>query len=222
MEPGEVMMKRDEIWRAIDAERAAFADILESLTADEWAHASLCAGWTVRDVAAHVISSPQATLGGVAVAMMRARGDFNRCIHDEGRRFAARPVEQIVADYRRLAGSRRHPPGTTVVDPLLDVLVHTQDVVVPLGRRHPMPPAAALVAAEHVWRRSFPFRARRRLSGLRLHATDVGWTAGAGAPVEGPIEALLLLLTGRAAGLARLTGEGAVELPRRLAATAGR
>jgi uncharacterized protein (TIGR03083 family) len=152
----------------------------------------------VREVAAHVISSPQANVRDVAVGMVRARGNFNRCIHDEGVRLGARPVEQIVADYRRLAGSRRHPPGTTAIDPLLDVLVHTQDVVVPLGRAHPMPPAAARVAADHVWRRSFPFRARKRLGGFRFNATDVAWTVGEGEPVDGPIEAMLLLLTGRA------------------------
>jgi uncharacterized protein (TIGR03083 family) len=207
-------MNRDEVWHTIHAERAALADLLETLSADEWAQPSLCAGWTVREVAAHVISSPQAGVRDVAVAMVRARGDFNRCIHDEGVRLGARPVERIVADYRRLAGSRRHPPGTTAIDPLLDVLVHTQDVAVPLGRAHPMPPAAARVAADHVWRRSFPFRARKRLAGFRLNASDVAWTVGEGEPVDGPIEAMLLLLTGRAAaGLPRLTGAGASRLP---------
>jgi uncharacterized protein (TIGR03083 family) len=213
-------MDRDRTWRTIDAERAALADLLEGLSGEEWERPSLCAGWTVRDVAAHVISSPQATPGDVALAMVRARGDFNRCIHDEAKRLSARPVEAIVADYRRLAGSRRHPLGTTCVDPLLDVLVHTQDIALPLGRRHAMPPVAACAAAERVWRRSFPFRARRTLGGFRLAATDIAWSVGEGAPVEGPIEAILLLLTGRTAALSRLTGDGAAHLAQRLGATA--
>jgi hypothetical protein len=64
------------------------------------------------------------------------------------------------------------------------------------------------VAADRVWQRSFPFRARQRLRGLRLIATDVSWTAGAGAPVTGPMESLLLVLTGRSDGLRGLRGDG--------------
>jgi hypothetical protein len=72
-----------------------------------------------------------------------------------------------------------------------------------------------------VWRRrSFAFGGRRRLRGFRLTASDVEWSAGAGATVEGPIEALLLLLTGRTAGLPRLTGDGAAALAQRLRTTA--
>jgi hypothetical protein len=61
----------------------------------------------------------------------------------------------------------------------------------------------------------FPFQARRRLSGLRLAATDVPWSVGDGPAVEGPIAALLLLLTGRSAALGELSGDGVpLLLPR--------
>jgi uncharacterized protein (TIGR03083 family) len=211
-------MNRKDVWRAVDAERAALADLLETLSADEWEHPSLCPGWTARDVAAHVISSPQASAGRVVVSMLRARGNVNRAIFQEAKRLAARPVEQIIADFRRYAGSRRHPIGTSYLDPLVDVLVHTQDIVIPLGREHVMPLAAARTAADKVWRVSYPFWARRRLDGFRLVATDVDWSAGAGRPVHGPIAALLLLLTGRAAGLRQLGGNGPAALAHRLEA----
>lgn len=205
-------MDRDEIWRCIDHERAALADLLDGLSPQQWEHPSLCESWTVRDVAAHVISSPQAGVREVLVAMVRAGGNFDRAMRDEARRAAQRPVAQIVGDYRRLQGSRRRPPGTSVVDPLLDVLVHSQDIALPLGLERPMPPAAARIAADRVWRFPFPFRARRRLAGLHLRATDVAWEAGSGALVEGPVEALLLLLTGRTAGLPRLHGDGVTRI----------
>ena len=201
-------MDREGIWRAVDAARAAFADELETLTDAEWERPSRCPGWTVRHVAAHVISSPQTGMASMALALWRARGDFNRCVRDEAIRSGARPPADIVADYRRLAGSRRTPPGVTPEVALLDVLVHTSDALDPLGRHLSMPPAAAAVAADRVWRRSFPFRARQRLAGLRLIATDVPWSAGAGAPVTGPMESLLLVLTGRSAGVCGLSGAG--------------
>jgi uncharacterized protein (TIGR03083 family) len=213
-------MNRDDVWRAVDAERAALADLLQTFSVDEWEHPSMCPGWTVRDVAAHVISSPQATAGRVIVAALRAQGNVDRAIYQEAKRSAARPVEQIIADYRRFAGSRRHPIGTSYLDPLVDVLVHTQDIAIPLGREHVMPPAAARVAAEKVWRVPFPFRARHRLDGFCLAATDIDWSAGIGPTVQGPISALLLLLTGRTAGLQQLGGNGAAALGHRLGATA--
>jgi uncharacterized protein (TIGR03083 family) len=209
-------MDREEIWRAVDASRAAFADELETLADAEWERPSRCPGWTVRHVAAHVISSPQAGLPRMAAAMWRARGDFNRCVYDEAVRWGARPPADIVADYRRLAGSRRTPPGVTPEVALLDVLVHTSDALDPLDRHRPMPPAAAAVAADRVWRRSFPFRARQRFRGIRLLATDVPWTAGAGAPVTGPMESLLLVLTGRSDGVCGLSGDGLDKLRERI------
>lgn len=210
-------MDKAEVWQTIDVERAALADLLETLALDEWEHDSLCAGWRVRHVAAHIISSPQASLRSTAVEMLRARGKFNRCIYEQALRAGARPVHRIVTDYRQYAGSRRHPPGTIYLDPLLDILVHTQDIVIPLGRVHPMPPAAAAAAANRVWRVPFPFWARRRFHGFRFNATDVQWRAGRGLTVEGPMEALLLVLTGRTVSLPRLTGDGAAALAQRYA-----
>lgn len=94
--------------------------------------------------------------------------------------------------------------------------MHGQDIAIPLGRRRDMPLEAAAVAATRDWTMGFPFYARRRLAGLRLDATDVDWSVGQGAVVEGPIAALLLVLTGRPAGLAALSGDGMADLTSRL------
>ena len=205
-------MDAPQAWQVIARERARLADLLDDLAPAEWEQPSLCAGWTVKHVAAHVISSPQATPWAVGAALLRARGSFDRCIDDQARHWADRPTEQIVADYRRLHGSRRHPIGTTYYEPLLDVLVHSQDIAIPLGRELLMPSGPARAAADRVWRRSFPFRARRRLAGLRLVATDSDWAVGAGEEVAGTVSDLLLVLTGRTATLPRLTGPGAEHL----------
>lgn len=205
-------MNRDEIWAHIHRERSKTADLLETLTPEEWEHPSLCAGWTVRDVAAHIIASPQAGWRETAAGLVRAHGSFNRAIHDDAKRRSARPTEEIVADFRRYDGSRRHPPGTSILDPLADVLVHTQDIAIPLGREVPMPPDAARAAAERIWRVPFPHHARRRLAGCFLVASDIDWVAGHGALVEGTMGQLLLLLTGRTVVLRDLAGDGVTRL----------
>jgi uncharacterized protein (TIGR03083 family) len=94
--------------------------------------------------------------------------------------------------------------------------VHGQDIAIPLGRPRTMPVDAAATAATRVWTMGWPFstafRARARLRGLELVATDTDWSVGEGAQVEGPIEALLLLLTGRTAAVSRLSGTGVGQL----------
>lgn len=211
-------MDREQSWRAIERERLSLADLLETLTEEEWERPSLCAGWRVRDVAAHVALAPQPP-GPLAmlVEAVRARGSFHRLNHDVSVRYANRPGADLVAELREHAGSRKLPAVTNYRNILYDILVHGQDIAIPLGRARPMPLDAARAGATRVWTMGWPFWARRRLAGFRLHATDVEWTVGSGAPVHGPIAAILLLLTGRAAALPHLSGDGLPRLTERLA-----
>lgn len=205
----------EELWQWTHTERRRLQTLLEGLPVQDWTTPSLCAGWQVRHVAAHVISSAATGPTDLAAALLRGRGRFNRTIYLEGIRLGARDPEQILADYRRYDGARSRPAVTTRWDPLVDILVHSQDIAVPLGLSHPMPAGPAAAAAAHVWKAPFPFRARRRLGGFRLTAADTDWSAGSGPAVRGPIAALLLLLTGRTALLPQLEGEGAEILTRR-------
>ena len=126
---------------------------------------------------------------------------------------AARPPGALVAELRALADDRRKPAITTLDNLLFDTIVHVQDVAVPLGLSVTPPLDAAREGAGPCARMGWPFWARRRFRGLHLSATDVDWSVGEGAEVSGPVQALLLLLTGRsAAALPQLTGPGTARL----------
>lgn len=187
----------DQLWDTIHHERARLLTLLRSLDRAEWDQPSLCAGWRVRDVAAHTISSSDYSTPGMVLGMVRARGDFNRLVDRLAKEQGAQPVEAIMARYERQVTSRRRPPGTKPQDPLVDVLVHSQDIAIPLGREHPMPAAAAREAAAFVWTRGSPFDAQRHHAGTRFVATDVDFEAGEGATIEAPIADILLTMTGR-------------------------
>ena len=204
-------MDKDVVWRVIDDERSRLADLLEELSDPEWRTPSLCREWTVREVAAHLTLAHTGPLSA-AGSLIRAGGGFNRMIRDTAIRQARLPVQEYPRRLRSMVGSRRTAPFITELEPLVDVLCHAQDIARPIGRPYPMPADAAVAAAEHIWRRSFPFRAQRRLRGYELVATDAPWRAGVGVRVEGPISALLLLVSGRPAALADLDGPGATEL----------
>jgi hypothetical protein len=99
------------------------------------------------------------------------------------------------------------------VDPLLDVLVHGQDIAIPLDRAHPLPVAPAVVAARRAHRLSFLFAGAAVRRHVEIRATDADFAVGRGPLVEGPIRAVLLLLTGRtAAALPDLGGPGIERL----------
>jgi uncharacterized protein (TIGR03083 family) len=201
----------EQSWHVISEQRLELARLLDKLPETEWERPSLCAGWRVRDVAAHVAMAPQVPAFGSMVADgIKARGSFHRLNHDIAVRHAARPTSDIVAELRRYADSRRLPIVTNYRSILFDVLVHGQDIAVPIGRDdYLMPVDAARAGAERVWSMGWPFWARRRLNGVRLLATDIDWSAGDGPEVRGPIQMLLLLLTGRSAtSLPHLSGSG--------------
>ena len=213
------VMDHDQVWQVIDAQRLSLAGLLEQLSADEWRQPSLCTGWTVRDAAAH-LTLQQVGLGGAIGMMARWRGSLDRTIHDAACRRAAQPAEQIITQIRGMAGSRRHNIGVTYLETLTDILVHGQDIAIPLGRRCDMPPQAAAVAASRVLSMRWPppLPAARKVAGFRLAATDISWSAGEGPEVKAPMGAILLVCAGRLAALPQLAGEGARDLAARLSA----
>lgn len=188
-------MDSDAVWQHIDDQRSWLADLLESLPQAAWQTPSLCAEWTVRDVAAHLTFS-HARLRDVAWPALRTGLRYNAMI-----KYSAvhSPLTQaqIVATLRGFLGSRRRAPFVTELEPLLDVLVHTQDICVPLGIEHPMPLDAAVTAADRVLALRGPMRLWAPPYGVRLVATDVEWAYGEGSVTNAPIQSHLLTLTGR-------------------------
>jgi uncharacterized protein (TIGR03083 family) len=215
-----VVLDRDRVWQVIDTQRLSLAGLLEQLSDEEWRQPSLCDGWTVRDVAAHL--TLQQVGAGAAIAMMiKYRGNTERAIHDSAcERAAALPTERMIAEIRAMVGSRQHNFGVTYRETLIDILVHGQDIAIPLGRRHDMPPEAAATAASRVWTMRWPppFPAKRKMKGFRLTATDTPWFVGEGTEVQAPMSAILLLSAGRLGALPQLSGEGAPDLTARLSA----
>ena len=211
-------MDTELVWKAIETERLNLADQLAELRDDQWDAPSLCEGWTVRQVAAHVTLAARVRPLMAVRGVLKARGNVNRFIGDEAREHAKLPPDRLVAELRELAGSRNRPPGTKPPDPLVDVLVHGQDICRPLGIPRSMPRDPAVAAAEYVWARRIPFYAQKKCAGVKLRATNADFEVGEGAEVAGPIEGVLLVLSGRAAGLEDLSGPGLDVLGPRLAA----
>ena len=192
-------MDSDTIWRHIDEQRANLADMCDGIEAARWSTPSLCEGWTVRDVAVHLTHSHMSR-PRMVVEAVRSGFRFNAMVHRTAVQDTRSP-EQIAEALRGMRGSRKRPPGTTECDPLMDALVHGQDIAVPLGIDLPMPVDAAAAAVQRLWGMRFPFNPQRRLRGIRFVATDVDFSVGQGRCVEAPIRDILMVFAGRPASI---------------------
>ena len=209
-------LARAAVDAAVSAERRRLADSVADLTDEQWATPSLCAAWTVRDVVAHLTVTTRMTVPRLLPAAVRARGSFDRMAVDlAAERAAAYTTAELVAQLRESADSTRRFPGSAPMDPLMDLVVHGQDVARPLGRRHVSPPEVVAACLVHVATNRF-MGGPRRLAGVRLVSTDSGWTLGDGAELRGPDVDLLLVAAGRRAGLDALRGPGAAVVAARL------
>ena len=80
-------MDKATIWHHIHDERRSLAATLAGLDVDQWEQPSLCEGWTVKEVAAHVIEHPQ--IGWAQMPAMVARNlghGYNAMIFREVKR----------------------------------------------------------------------------------------------------------------------------------------
>ena len=202
---------------AVEIERLDLCRLLDTLDNTQWEAPSLCDGWTVKDVVAHLTTSTRTGLRDMIASMVKARFDFERAEADTARRIA-RTTEPatLVQMLRDHAGVAKHAPGSSTVDQLLDVIVHAQDIARPLNIDHPVQPSRAIPALDHALASRW-YGAKRRFADVRLTATDTDWASTSGGKnLEAPLADLLLLATGRAVGLANATGAGATVVAARL------
>jgi len=207
-----------DVFPLIAAERIRLADALDGLSADDWAAPSLCTGWSVHVVAAHLNAPWEATFPTVLVEVVKARslaGGFDRL----ARRLAGSlDPTACVAGLRDHAGSRFTPPGFGPEAPLSDVIVHGVDMLQPLGRSVAIDPVALATSLGFLARgRSKGFVPKGRIDGLAFEASDLDVRCGPGKTVvRGPALALCATLCGRRAFLDQLSGDGLAVLSSRL------
>jgi uncharacterized protein (TIGR03083 family) len=203
----------DEYWSAVRDVRLRIAGQLASLSPAEWDAPSLCRGWRVRDVAGHLSVVPTITTWQMLAVAPRAGFNPHRVNTLVAVRHGSARTDAIVSEIRAHAASRGTAKSLDARNALFDVIVHSQDIALPLGREFGIPVELSRTALDRVWAMGWPFHARRRLRGLTLRATDTDWTVGTGPEVTGAALSLLLLLTGRTATAApALRGPGVAAL----------
>ena len=191
-----------------------------TLTDTEWAEASLCRGWTNKDVLAHLALGLHVPLSRIAIAMLRHRSfDAANDALSRGHANVHAPAELLA----ELDGLRQHPRGLgrALPDALMlgDHTVHHLDIALALRRRVDLDSEVVTAVLDVETTIPNPFvPAKRHSKGLHLAATDADWTHGPEhAPqIHGPATALISVLAGRSTALEQLSGDGLALLRHRL------
>lgn len=201
----------DTIRDMIAAQRAELAEVLAGLPGPGWDEPTLCAGWRVREVVAHITMPFRYGRGRFALELAKSRGRFNEMADRLARRDAAVLSSAELAEaVRSNTGHPWKPPGGGYAGALAHDLIHGLDITVPLGLAVPPVPEERLrpVLPASLDDRSVKFFGTD-LGGIELRADDMEWSLGSGVPLEGAAADLLLVLCGRTLPPGRLAGEPA-------------
>ena len=212
------MTSEAEIYEAARLNRLLAADLFEGLTQEQWRTPSLCAGWTVREVAAHLVPPAGGfKLLGLLGQLVKYRGNLDRMVDEETRKQSLTPTTELVRLLRERADVRLKPPVTGAAGPMTDTAIHLRDAAEPLGLDVSGPPQRWRPALDFLVSKSAShgFIPPERLAGLRLRATDLDWGWGSGAEVTGTAEAIAMTISGRRAYLDRVHGPGSALLAER-------
>lgn len=204
----ETIASRDDLWAMTHAERASLADDLAALGESQWAHPTLCGAWTVRDVVAHLTAGASTGRLRWVASMVGAR--FNTDTHNQRRlseHLGSSPAETLER-FRAVLTSTTAPSGHTAAW-LGEVVVHAQDIRRPLDLGTEPEIGAVHEVAGFFAAHDFAVNSKTAARGVRLVATDSPFVGGDGPVAEGSVLALVMVMAGRPAYCADLTGPGA-------------
>jgi len=209
----------DELWTLAHSERAALAEELAGLGAEQWRHDTLCGEWDVEQVVAHLTAAASLNQWQWLRSMLGAR--FRPDVHNQ-RRLAehcgstpAETLDRFRAVITSTTAPSQHTPAY-----LGEVVVHAQDIRKPLGLARTPSIEALTPVADFFAQRNFTVASHTRAADLQLRADDGPFAAGTGPVVTGPTLALVMSMAGRVPYLAELDGPGVPTLRSRLQATA--
>jgi uncharacterized protein (TIGR03083 family) len=186
-----------DLQQAITAEFVALADVLERLDDSGWDSPSLCAGWRVREVVAHMTMPARYSMEQFQAELQKRDFDFTRLSNDLAEQDAALPTDVLIGNLRDPALHQWQPPGGGQAGALNHVVIHELDITVPLDADRHVPEPTIRSVLDNLTAGGTHEHFGFDLDDLQLQATDIDWTYGSGALASGTAEDLALFICGR-------------------------
>ncbi|NKX52190.1 maleylpyruvate isomerase family mycothiol-dependent enzyme [Arthrobacter deserti] len=200
------------VWQTVRSVRRRLAADLSDLREGQWRLPSLCPGWDVHDVLAHLVDTARTSRLSFVRDLLAARMDFDRANAD-GIAREKRQDPQDTDDALKKAVDLTRTPPANLATRLVEAVVHGEDIRRPLGIRGSYPEPAVARALAYQLRTPVSFGGgRERAAGLRLIDRKTGAAWGRGDGVEADAVDLLLAVSGRPVARERFSGTGAGRL----------
>lgn len=204
------------VWPAVHSERQILITELELLTPEQWAQPSLCPGWDIHDVVAHLVDSAKTTRLSFLRRLIAAKFNFDRDNATGITRERAAIPEATLTEFRRIREATKTPPAALATR-LVEVIVHGEDIRRPLGLLRSYPGESIDAALRYQLRTGICLGGgKERAAGFRLQASDSRFEHGSGSEVKGTSLALLMAISGRPVDKEDYSGEGAATFVRKL------
>lgn len=191
----------------VAAEFLTLADLLGSATQAQWDTPSLCAGWRVREVIAHMTMAARYPEDKFMAELRRCEFDFGRLSNEIASRDAGLPTSELLANLRSEVMQHWTPPGGGYHGALNHVVIHGLDVTVPLGVPRRSPDDTIRIVLDDLTTGGVHQHFGTSIEGRSLQATDLDWSYGSGPALHGKAEDLALLLCSRTVPAGRIEGE---------------
>ena len=200
-----------ELMPMVHAERRSLGEFLDTITPEQWTAPTWCDKWNVQELVAHLTAAGNITAPHFFGGFIRTGFNFDKFVEGDLLKFAAGTPADVKARYAAIIESNRKPPGPGYVA-LGEIMVHGEDIRRALGAKGDHPAEHVTTLAEAYKKTGAPLRAKKRLEGLKLEATDVDWSTGDGPEVRGPGMSLIMAMVGRQGALADCEGPGVEAL----------
>lgn len=190
----------------VAAQYLTLADILSSADEAAWDTPSLCEGWRVREVIAHM-TMPARYDEEAFMAELRDRDfDFGRLSNEIAARDTQLTTKELITNLRSDVLLHWTPPGGDYHGALNHVVIHGLDITVPLGVRRWSADETMLVVLDDLTTGGVHKHFGTDITGRRLEASDIDWSHGSGPMLRASAEDLALLLCRRAVPPDQLEG----------------
>lgn len=190
------MLSDEDLQGMVAADYLALGDLLEALPASRWDTPSLCEGWRIREVVAHLTMPARYGEAEFMAELKDCEFDFGRLSNRIAERDAALPTPTLVSNVFSDVLHGWQPPGGGAMGALNHVVIHSLDITVPLGVQRRSPDATIRVILDSMaggGAENFGVD----VSAVTLTATDLDWSAGSGPQRSGSAEDLVLFMAGR-------------------------
>ncbi|WP_138733196.1 maleylpyruvate isomerase family mycothiol-dependent enzyme [Modestobacter excelsi] len=172
------------------------ADLLAGAPAEIWDAPSLCEGWQVRHVVAHVTMPARLTPERFGAEMAAAGGDFTVLSDTVAARDASLPIADQLDALRSPLLHAWQPPGGGAAGALSHAVIHSLDVTVALDRPSVAPKEAVIAVLDQLTAANGALFGLD-LTGVRFEAADTESSWGSGDVVRADSGDLVALLSAR-------------------------